>query len=449
MSARKTDHLLAHAATPRLNRYIPHRPTPKQAAFLLCLNEEVFFGGAAAGGKSDALLMAALQYVDVPGYAALLLRRTFRELALDGALMHRSHQWLDATDARWNEQDHRWTFRSGATLTFGHMEDSGAHLQYQSAEFQYIGFDELTAFTEGDYRFMFSRLRRREGSTVPLRMRAASNPNGPGRDWVYRRFVAEEGTDDCVFIPARVEDNPHVDAEAYDRSLRNLGPIAYQQLRNGDWTVRQEGGLFRAEWFDHRMIAVRELPARLRLCRFWDLAATEAAKAADPDHTAGVLLGLSEGQWYVLEVARTRSSPLVVEKLIASTAERDAAWAKESGRQLPAIRMETEPGSAGITVIDHYRRNVLRPYDFAGVRSTGSKETRAQPVAARCEAGDFWICSGRWNTPFLDELAAFPMGGHDDQVDALAGAYAFLASFTEVPIVAPIGIWRESPWRIY
>lgn len=77
--------------------------------------------------------------------------------------------------------------------------------------------------------------------------------------------------------------------------------------------------------------------------------------------------------------------------------------------------LETEPGSASITVIDHYRRNMLRPYDFAGVRSTGSKETRAQPVAARCEAGDVWICSGRWNTPFLDELAAFPMGGHDDQ----------------------------------
>jgi len=49
--------------------------------------------------------MAALQYVDVPGYAAILFRRTFRDLALPGALMDRAREWLSGTDARWNEID--------------------------------------------------------------------------------------------------------------------------------------------------------------------------------------------------------------------------------------------------------------------------------------------------------------------------------------------------------
>src|SRR5436190_24236070 len=53
-----------------LEAYVPHLPWPKQRAFLQLDCREAFFGGAAAGGKSEALLMAALQYVDVPGYAA-------------------------------------------------------------------------------------------------------------------------------------------------------------------------------------------------------------------------------------------------------------------------------------------------------------------------------------------------------------------------------------------
>ena len=80
--------------TTGLTRWVPHSPTPKQAEFLACQAKEVFYGGAAGGGKSDALLMAALAYVDVPGYAALLLRRTFADLSLPGALMDRAHQWL-------------------------------------------------------------------------------------------------------------------------------------------------------------------------------------------------------------------------------------------------------------------------------------------------------------------------------------------------------------------
>src|SRR5687767_3640230 len=85
-------------------RYSPNTPEPRQHAFLLLddLNVlEAFYGGAAGGGKSDALLMAALRYVDVPRYAALLLRKSYADLALPGALMDRAKEWLAGSDARW------------------------------------------------------------------------------------------------------------------------------------------------------------------------------------------------------------------------------------------------------------------------------------------------------------------------------------------------------------
>ena len=73
--------------TEQASRYSPTQPTPKQRAFLALDCLEALYGGAAGGGKSEALLMAALQYVHVPGYAAILFRRTYADLSLPGALM--------------------------------------------------------------------------------------------------------------------------------------------------------------------------------------------------------------------------------------------------------------------------------------------------------------------------------------------------------------------------
>src|SRR5437016_4103882 len=80
---------------PRPPLYCPHEPTLRQQVFLRSEALEVLFGGHAGGGKSDALLMAALQWVDTPGYAAIIFRNTFADLALPGSLMDRSHDWLD------------------------------------------------------------------------------------------------------------------------------------------------------------------------------------------------------------------------------------------------------------------------------------------------------------------------------------------------------------------
>ncbi|QDU60011.1 Terminase-like family protein [Planctomycetes bacterium Pan216] len=221
--------------------YIVHRPTTKQAAFLLLSGLEALFGGAAGGGKSDALLMAALQYVDHPGYAAVLFRRTLADLALPGALIDRAHQWLAGTDAKWNQSDKTWTFPSGSTLSFGYLDHPRDRYRYQSSEFQYIGFDELTQFRETDYTYLFSRLRRLQGAFVPLRIRAATNPGGLGHDWVRQRFLLDPRPPERVFLSATLMDNPHLERESYLESLGQLDPLSRSHLLDGDWSADEEG----------------------------------------------------------------------------------------------------------------------------------------------------------------------------------------------------------------
>ncbi len=251
-------------------KYIPHVPHLKQHAFLWLHCQEAMFGGAAGGGKSDALLMAALQWVDTPGYAAVIFRRTFADLALPGAVMSRAQEWLAHTDAKWNDNTKTWRFPSGATLTFAYLQTSKDRYRYQGAEFQFIGFDEVTQFPEDDYRYLFSRLRRpmepdgegeddnvrraiaRALSAVPLRMRCATNPGGEGHRWVKARFIDKEADDpddpqsvieaeERIFVDSKLEDNPSLDMSEYEASLRQLDPITQAQLRHGDWEIRQPG----------------------------------------------------------------------------------------------------------------------------------------------------------------------------------------------------------------
>jgi hypothetical protein len=113
-----------------------------------------------------------------------------------------------------------------------------------------IGFDELTEFTEAQYTYLFSRLRRpSEGdlAKVPLRMCAASNPGGIGHGWVKKRFPIDgKRRGRRVFIPAKIQDNPHLDTRAYRASLARLNPTLQRQLEEGDWTVAE--GLAFPEW---------------------------------------------------------------------------------------------------------------------------------------------------------------------------------------------------------
>jgi predicted phage terminase large subunit-like protein len=391
--------------------WIPHSPTPKQSQFLDCPAKEVFYGGAAGGGKTDALLMAALQYVAVPGYRALLFRRTFADLNLPGALMDRAREWLGGSSARWNAHDHVWSFPSGATLTFGYLETERDKYRYQSSELQYIGFDELTQFAESQYLYLFSRLRRLAGSEVPLRMRSASNPGGLGHEWVRARFIDAEPGSARRFIPARLGDNPYLDREQYRESLAELDPVTRAQLLEGDWQIHPEGALFKRGWFS----VVEQRPGQARRVRYWDKAATEGGGA----RSAGVLIARTgQGLFYIEDVVCGQWSALKRETIMRATAERD-------GRAVD-IWTEQEPGSGGKESAEASLRN-LAGFAVHADRVTGAKCERARPLAAQCEAGNVRIVRGAWNQRYLEELCSFPLGSFADQVDASSGAFNKLA----------------------
>lgn len=409
--------VLQRSLTPKMTKYIPHEPFPKQSAFLLLPHREAFYGGSAGGGKSDALLMAALQYVDEPNYSAILFRRTYSELSLAGALMFRAKEWLapytNSGEVHWNEKDKVFTFPSGATVAFGYLETNKDKFRYQSAEFQFIGFDELTHFRKDHYTYLFNRLRRLKGSKVPLRMRAASNPGNIGHDWVKNRFLAPEvrEMEDRAFIPATLEDNKYIDREEYIKSLQELDPITRAQLLEGDWDIKNEGNMFKRQWFE----IVDQAPREANRVRYWDLAATEAEPGKDPDWTVGVLLAEYDGVYYVEDVVRVQENPGGVERVIKQTAMMD-------GKGVP-IFMEQEPGSSGKNTIDHYARHVLKGYSFQGDKVTGSKIIRANPVSAAASNHNMKLVKGAWNKAYLEEVQLFPQGKYKDQVDATSGAF--------------------------
>ena len=188
---------------PRMPLYAPEEPSLTQKVFLRTYALEALFGGAAGGGKSSALLMAAMQYVDVPGYSAILFRRTYADLSLPGALMDRFKDWIAPhDDIHWNANSYVATFPSGARISFGYLNNTNDYLRYKGSEFQFIGMDEVTEIRESDYRYLFSRLRRPANgplSQVPLRMRAASNP---APNWVRQRFIVEGLETNRIFVPS-------------------------------------------------------------------------------------------------------------------------------------------------------------------------------------------------------------------------------------------------------
>lgn len=409
------------------NPYIPHRPTLKQAAMLVSPEREILFGGAVGGGKSDGMLMAALQYAQIPGYSAIVFRRTLSDLKQSDGLIPRSHEWLAGTDARWNGNDLTWTFPSGATLHFGYMQSDADRFRYKSAAFIRQIWEELTTFSEVQYKYVQSRSRRKAGFPIPIQTYCASNPDGPGAEWVQQHFVPldddgnfdpDEQTPGRRFIVATLDDNPHLDTDEYEKSLEILDVATRLQLREGRWDVRNLGGMIDRTMFE--VVDASDVPHLVDRVRGWDLAGSKPTSAyPDPDWTRGVLQGMdADGNKYILDLVSCREEPGGVRSLIRSTAASDGPTVR--------IALPQDPGQAGKDQVVSYAKH-LSGYPTIGVKVTQNKRTMATPWAADAGNGIYRVVRAPWNLAFFSETEGFPQKGmHDDIVDAVSVGHKIL-----------------------
>jgi len=431
-----------------------------QELFLSTHADVAIYGGGAGSGKSFALLLEPLRYMrTVNGFGAVVFRRTSPQITNEGGLWDESYLIYPALGAVPKESTLEWYFPPhGNRLRFAHMEHEKNRFDWQGSQIPFIGFDELTGFTEEQFFYMFSRSR----STCGVRpyIRATTNPDAdswvaelitwwidqdtgfpiPARAGQLRWFIRVEGTlvwadtpeelavlhpdippKSMTFVPALVHDNPALLSRdpSYLANLYALPPVERARLLGGNWKIRPEAGLvFNRGWFRIVDAVATDVIARIR---YWDKAGTEGGGS----YSAGVRMARTEqGLYFVEDVVRGQWSSARRNEVIKQTAQTDGLGC--------AIWSEQEPGSGGKESAEATIR-MLAGWNVHAERPTGDKVTRAQPLSAQAEVGNVLLVQGAWNKAFLDELHGFPTGPQDDQVDGASGAFNKLAGAIVVP----------------
>ena len=223
----------------------------------------------AGGGKSDALLVEALRQVHIPHYRGIIFRATYPQLE---ALISRAREIYPKVypGARYNETAKRWKFPSGACVFFGTMQHEQSKFNYQGRPYDFVGFDELTHFTESQYTYLMSR-NRPNGPGTRVYIRSTANPGGIGHAWVKARFIdpappltpieSEYKVDTPdgktiemrkkrIFVPSTIFDNQVLldNDPNYLATLAMLPEAERNALLYGDWNSF-EGQVFRT-WKD-------------------------------------------------------------------------------------------------------------------------------------------------------------------------------------------------------
>lgn len=244
------------------------QPGPQTVAVSKHWVDEIFFGGAVGGGKSDFLLGDFAQ--DVPNYGAawrgILFRRTYPQLE---ELITRSKEifpsWFPGTS--WQEGAKTWQFANGATLKMRFLERKDDWMQYWGHAYSWIGWDELPNWPElGPYHKMKSRLR--SAAAIPnKRIRSTGNPGGPGHLGVKQYFQIDvyplggqlihdpESGMRRMFIRSRLQDNQILLASdpGYVNRLNGVGSkMLVKALKDGDWNV--VAGAFFDDWDENRHV---------------------------------------------------------------------------------------------------------------------------------------------------------------------------------------------------
>ena len=272
-------------------------PTERQRDFLAAPEEEVLYGGAAGGGKSDALIIDALGGIhgaaSMAEYRAIILRRTYDELreVIDRTTAVYPQSIRGAT---YHVADKYWSFPSGARIELGYLDRDQDVMRYQSRQFQWIGWEELAQWpTPYAYTYMISRLRRPARMNIPVYVRATCNPDGPGVRWIAERWgIAADGrstrSETTVeghrwrrrFIAARLSDNPHLAGTGYREQLLALPDEIRRALLDGRWDEPIVGGAIYAEALslartEGRITRVPVEPT-VRVDTAWDLGVGDA-----------------------------------------------------------------------------------------------------------------------------------------------------------------------------
>lgn len=413
------------------NPYIPHTPYFTQIKLLTSAWEHEFalFGGGRGGGKTDTFLMAGVQFVeDFPEWKAGILRLTSKHLTRLGAVLDRARRWFTAPylkregiEPTGPGESSIYKFPSGAGLMFGHVQHDSDVEIYQGAELHRLLIEEAVQFTKFKITGLKGSIRKLEDDPLPINIWYNGNPGGVSHDYFNNGFVKGSG----LFIPSLYTDNPYLDHNKYEEFLDSIAednPVLGRQWKHGDWEATPEGKMFKRRWFRHTYTHINEqIVKRVRL---WDLAATDPedpSKSNDPDWTAGCLLLLGEsGRAYLDDMRHFQEAPDTAEAEIFKQAEQDTRAVK--------LRIELEGGASPRYLMNIWSKK-LPGYDFEGWNvPRKDKITRAQAMVSFIKNGNLWIREDpEWNDAFLAEISSFPTKNvHDDQVDALSGAYSVL-----------------------
>jgi len=426
-----------------------------QEAFLSSPADIAIYGGGAGGGKTWALLLEPLRHIARPEFSAVIFRRNLVQVTNPGGLWDEAAKLYSVIPgARSISQPLQWSVEQGK-IRFAHLQDEKTVYDWQGSQIPLLCFDELTHFSKAQFFYMLSRNRSMCG--IKPYIRCTCNPDAdswvaefiawwldpatglpiPARSGVLRWFIragdaliwADKPADlptqltpdgqvvppkSVTFIPAKLTDNAALMAAdpGYYANLMAMPTVERERLLGGNWRIRPAAGMyFQRSWCE----VVDAAPAGLSVVRYWDLAATPKIEGNDPDWTIGLKLGkAADSTYYVLHVARLREAPAGVETALKNTAAAD-------GRAV-RIGLPQDPGQAGKSQAVYFVRQ-LQGFTVSTARESGDKVTRFGPVSSQARAGNVKFLRGLWLEDVLTTLEGFPDAVHDDDADALSGAF--------------------------
>lgn len=146
-----------------------------QEEFLASAADIAIGGGSAGGGKTFVSIIEPIRHKNNAGFRAIFFRRTSPQITNAGGLWDESNKIYPSLNAKSNETDRLWTFKSGATVKMSHLQYEKDVFSHQGSQYALIVFDEVTHFTENQFWYMVSRNR----STCGVRpyIRATCNPD--------------------------------------------------------------------------------------------------------------------------------------------------------------------------------------------------------------------------------------------------------------------------------